>query len=262
MHTDKDGNRVYSHTSLSLWRLCQRKWHGRYVLGTKEAYGRAAAFSTFLIHAPLSAHFGGLALDWKAQWQAFCEAIGGEDNVDDLHALGAARALVEQAIRNAPEGTWLCTEDACMLSFPGGARYYSRPDGIIEHGGRRYTVDWKYTEAKWRDAKTPWPVKELLPYDDQLLGQAICAQTDGFMRVTLRRNSGTGKVATPIIQSQLVDAALRTEWLGETEATILEIESWLKKTHASWPKNDEACFAYGRPCIFLRDCKLGFRRTY
>jgi hypothetical protein len=67
-------------------------------------------------------------------------------------------------------------------------------------------------------------------------------------------------VAGPVIEEKILDGALRQEWIHETALTIEEIEGWLKKgPHSSWPKNDDACGAFGAPCPYIAECKNGFQ---
>lgn len=62
----------------------------------------------------------------------------------------------------------------------------------------------------------------------------------------------------PIYLEQPLSPVLADEWKEKTLKEILEIESMLKTTHASWPKNDQSCHAFGKPCTYLHDCEFGF----
>jgi hypothetical protein len=108
-----------------------------------------------------------------------------------------------------------------------------------------------------------------LPYDDQLLGQAISANAETFIRATIRINPASGLLNGPTVEEREVDAALRDEWLAETSDTIGEIEGWLTRISPTfnlaperpWPKNEDACHAYGKPCPAMRMCKAGWKLT-
>lgn len=256
MHTEADGKHTYSHTSLSLWRLCPRKWFNRYILGRKDTVSAPAAFSVHLVHEPLAAFFRGDCVHWETLYKAFSEEMKGSDNVDDFHSLGAGKRILD-AVRKTPPGfaTFEGTESERFYDF-GVAGYTSRPDliGILQ--GRRYSLDWKYSETKWKTEKQPWPLKGLLPYDDQLLGQAVLAEADGFIRGTIRHNTTNGAINGPIYEECLVDTALRQEWLRETKATIIEIEACLAS--GVFAKDTGSCYAFGRPCEHIKLCKGGF----
>lgn len=267
MHVETDGTRTYSHTSLSLWRLCKRRWWSRYILGIKEPMSPVAAFSTHLVHAPIAAYYGsGAVSDWSAFEKAFHTEIG--DHADRLHTVAAGQRILE-AVRKSPPGVPVpgSAERETRIHLSGQKSYTSRADVWMERGtGRHWTVDFKYTERAWQAPGRPWPVRELLPYDDQLLGQAICSEADGFVRGTIRRDPKSGQLADPIIyQEHLVDASLRNEWLAETTATVEEVETWLRWSDGaigigpktSIPKNEDSCFAFGKSCPYLKMCKYG-----
>ena len=65
---------VHSHTSLSLWRLCPRRWYHRYVLKEYELPGEAATFSTHMIHAPHA--------EWFAPEAQVARKLGKEQTID------------------------------------------------------------------------------------------------------------------------------------------------------------------------------------
>lgn len=252
----ENGTRVYSHTSLSLWRLCHRRWHNRYLLGRKEARSAAAAFSVHLVHEPLAEITRGNNVDWDGLWKAFLSTLAEEQIVaHKLHSLGTAQRIFEKT-RDVPKRLGLSIGESERFFDFGQARYTSRADAIGGIQGRNFTVDYKYSQAKWKSAREAWPLKPLKPYDDQLLGQAICAETDSFSRVSIRVNPITGQVADPVVEDRMVDAKLRQEWLVETETTIEEIERRIRED-GPWEKNDGSCHAFNRDCGYIRDCSFG-----
>lgn len=253
MHQDEDGTRTYSHTSLSLWRLCKRKWYYRYILKHQIVMSIQAIFSIHLVHKPLAAFFGGVDVEWEKYFADFQKKIGA-DVGDALHTIAAGQQILEHVQHTPPLLQNIKAEPRTFYHFK-VAHYTSRPDLVGFRDELRFTVDWKYTESKWKTDRQPWPVKELLPYDDQLLGQAICAEADGFIRGIVRCNPKSGQLADVVYQEQLVDDALREEWLSETEVTICEAEQAIATNQ--FPKNEDACFAFGRPCEFIAMCKRG-----
>lgn len=193
------------------------------------------------------------------QWeQDFREAVKGLDYDPNFYSMGVSQRILE-AVRQ-PLATLHIqgTEQERIQDF-GFARYTSRPDGVgVRYDGRRVTVDLKYTEARWRSLKEPWPVRPLKPYDDQLLGQAILSKADIFSRLTIRRHPKTGTLADPVYEECLVDAALREEWLVETRETMRDIEDRLASGDV-WEKNEDACFAYGQACPHIKNCIGGLK---
>lgn len=225
-------------------------------MGTKEARASAAPFSVHLIHAPLEAITRGDNPDWDRLWKDFLAEVSNDKaTAHSVQSLGTAQRIFALT-KDIPSRLRIATAESERFYDFGIARYYSRSDGLAQGKGRSSSVDYKYSQSKWKSAKEPWPVKPLKPYDDQLLGQAICAETDGFTRVTIRVNPYNGAVADPVIEEALVDARLREEWLTETEATIDEIERRIRED-GPWEKNDGSCHAYNRDCPFIRDCKFG-----
>jgi hypothetical protein len=260
VHITETGEHVFSHTSLSLWRSCPRKWYHRYVLREQEPPGVAAAFSVRLIHQPFAFRFGGQGPDipWELYESQFQNDIGGQ-HADAVFKVGTAINVL-RSIESLPLWENVSdTEKTRLLSY-GKAGYTSRADAIIVHGGRHYTVDIKFHAFSSRyvqPSKTP-PIKPLLAFDDQLLGQAICAEADGFVRVTVQACRETGKVYGPIVEEHLVDAQLRGAWMRETEATIHAIMRTLEQG-GPWVKNDDTCYRYGvmLPCPYLKECLYG-----
>lgn len=259
MHIEEDGTKTFSHTSIALWNLCQRRWFWRYVQHQREPVGLQAAWSVAMVHQPIE--LGALQAElsqeqWTACFKTFLEMINEKDAPDDLHTIDHAQRCIK-ALAGVTASYDIRGREITYVQPFALSRYSTRPDLIIESGqGWRTTVDFKYTEAKWQSPKRPWPVKELLPYDDQLLGQGVVSKADSFTRITLRVNPQTGEYADPIIQEHPVDGFLRQEWLRETASTIMDIERSLEGK-APFAKNTNSCYAYGRACPFINQCKNG-----
>jgi hypothetical protein len=271
MHIEEDETRTYSHTSLALWRLCKRRWFNRYILKKKELPFIPAAWSVHMVHKPiqLSIHNKFVFLgekEWQACFDAFKLEIGDPNFEDHIHAVGTGKRILAAIRQTSPGLSGCLAEQEARIRFSTLTSYSSRPDLIGVRDGRRFTVDFKYTERAWKTVKAPWPIRPLLPYDDQLLGQAILSEADGFMRGTIAVEPKTGQISGPIYEEKLVDGQLRKEWLAETKATIEEIEGWLwnyewQGAHhepTSWPKNSASCLAFGKECPYTKDCKGGW----
>lgn len=266
---------IYSHTSLALWNLCKRRWYHRYVLGQKEPPTINMAYSTHMVHGiieewikperQVARRMGhDEPIDFKTPWKAFQEEVGLDDetfnrSVLPLFTVGTSERILTgfRGVAGAAETSFAAIENRYEFAL-GQARYVSKPDFIWTNPGASRTVDLKFETSAWPSSTRPWPLKPLSPFNDQLLGQAIAAGTDGFVRITFQGDRKSGKVNGPIIEERLVDAQMRKEWLAETEATIAEIERWLA-SGASFPKNDASDYAFGRLCSYYEQCKLGFQ---
>lgn len=257
---------IYSHTNLSLWRLCKRRWWHRYVLGEKEPQTPVMLFSIYMIHEVLALD----DVDWDAQWSKFkaCPEVN-NDFSNTLLCLDTAKRLKRSFDEIKVElGKIVAAEQMFKYTLvPSTFSFQSKPDLVIEKELICATVDFKFVTSNWPSAKRPWPLKPLSPFDDQLLGQALAVagdtgvdnyQASKFIRVSFQGDRKSGNISGPIIEERCVDLALASEWNSETIATIEEIERW-SHDHRSHPKNDQACNAFGKPCSYLAACKNGFQ---
>jgi hypothetical protein len=180
-------------------------------------------------------------------------------------------------------------EKTFVKDFPGGLRYSSRPDFVVERGdatiarwaggsreSRFFAGDNPDTIITTQLTRCTWDIKlktfnqsraddtffakaDLSRFDDQCLGQAILAGADAFGQIVFLVGKKDGTLVGPIYLEHRVDAILEVEWLLETESEIKEIEAWKRSSSTyPWPKNDQACHAFGKPCGHLLSCNFGF----
>jgi hypothetical protein len=258
------GDWTYSYTQLKLWRECKRKYRYRYIDGIRDASTPAMCFGT-LVHNGIEDWIDPLGvpeIPWEMHWANFLADCGETDTFrHPAYNLDTAKRCLDLYKRSPVAGRVLEIEQSQVYTFPVGYRYQSKADFVVqlpdappELAERRYTVDFKTT--------TSWQVDPLLPFDDQLLGQAVCNNTDGFVRVTFQIDKKTGKVTGPHIEEQALDPILKAEWLAETEATISEIEN-TRRAGQVWPKNGpSACMAYGRECPHMARCAVGLTQPH
>jgi hypothetical protein len=263
---------TYSYTQLKLWRECKRKYKYRYIDGIREPRTPAMCFGT-LVHNGIEDWLSGTSPHWESAWANFLADCGETDTFKHpAYNLDTAKRCLDLYKRSPVQGRVVEIEQTQVYSFAGGYRYQSKADFVMErrdcdhdpHSGdkenwiccrqqpTRFTVDFKTT--------TSWQVDPLLPYDDQLLGQAVCNNADGFIRVTFQIDKKTGRVTGPHIEEQTVDPVLKEEWLHETCATILDIDIH-KHAGQVWPKSSGSCMAYGRECPHMSACALGLTHT-
>lgn len=250
----------YSHTSLSLAQLCLRRWYYRYELGLKEPPSLAASYSTWMIHKPVEAwvSYGqDRAVDWEASYEDWWREMLTElhlppDFEDGLYNLPNAKRALALYVRNPIPGKVLAVESRSEpMSLPNGQTYISIPDFLIQNERGLSTVDIKMTSGFKQDP--------LSPFDDQFLGQAIPLGADGFYRVTIMGDKKSGKISLLEPEWQPVDPVLAAEWQDETTALTGLLERLQGGSECIWPKNGEACHAFGRECPHIGRCVLGIK---
>src|SRR5690349_10563280 len=137
MHIDENGKRTYSHTSLSLWRLCKRRWFHRYILHQKEPSGIAAAWSVAMVHKPVEIVASSKTFDdatWDECFQSFVELGGHEDR---LHTVGTGKRILDAIRAQGPQLEGVIAEKEIVFPLTRLSSYSSRPDLVGSRGGRR-----------------------------------------------------------------------------------------------------------------------------
>jgi hypothetical protein len=268
---------VYSHSQLSKFRLCPTRSYAHYILGDKEPTTPQMAAGTWLLHTPVEGHVVGMPFDevyWEMIWANFIAEAGlPGDYKSKLYSMDLARALLGTYKANPLPGRIASVEETFYTTFPGGYRYSSRADFILSdeceetlslggpgdivtcnHPISRTTVDLK---LKFVNPKY-FKIDPLTTFDDQLLGQAICAGADRFARYTFPVAKDNGKVLDPIYEEHPVDPVLADRWRANTAYWIGEIETLRARgPHAIWPFNTNNCNAYARPCWRKGACEFG-----
>lgn len=257
---------IYSHTSLSLWNLCKRRWWHRYMRGVKEPQTPVMLFSIYLLHETMMQP----EPDWDAQWAKFTTEVGDASFKNTLLSLDTAKRIHRSFVAFKDEFEEIIAVERMELITldPSLHQFQSKPDFVAKKEGICSTVDFKFVTSNWPSAKRPWPLRPLAAFDNQLLGQAITVGATGteetvekFVRVSFQGDRKSGNISGPVIEEKCVDLALSSEWKAETIATIDEIEMWkAKDPGVPWPKNDQACNAFGKPCPHLAACGAGWKR--
>ena len=276
---------VYSHTQLALWKQCKRRYYQAYMLGNKEPTTPNMAAGTWLAQEPIECweiacrQVEAWDAMWETTWANFLAEFGGDDSYDDpIFTIDLAKKILKTYKANPVQGKVVSIEETFYKDL-GGYHYSSRPDlvatldpplppvgtiGPSYHHTKRTTWDIKlktFNQAKTGDT---WYVKpELSTFDDQCLGQAICAGADAFGQIQFWVGKKDGVVIGPIYVEQPVSAVLAKEWEKETMIECAEIAGWRQPIAPyfdvdPWPKNDQACHSFGRPCPHLQACNFGF----
>jgi hypothetical protein len=246
-------NWVFSYSQISKYRLCPQRYWQHYLNNNKEPTTDAMAFSTYLVHNPIETWVAGDQwVDWQASWELWwanmlAEAELPGDYDDRIYNVDTGKQCLALYKANPLKGEVTNVEEK-VVQLLGGYRYGTKPDFRFNDGARQWSVDIKFT--------TSWDIKPLLPYDDQLLGQAICTGSDGFLRVTFHHPK-KGKLTGPHVEGHLVDEVHRTSWMAATIDTIRRIEDERSRVRGNWGKWPGACYAFGRPCSYMPTCKLG-----
>ena len=281
--TDTTKPWTYSHTQLALWKQCKRRYYNSYILGRKEPTTANMAAGTWLaqnnIYQWMSDEGYPEEPHWELLWANFLAEFGGDDSYDDpIFTLDLAKTILKAYRANPVQGKVISIEETFYKDL-GSYRYSSRPDLVVEspyiqsianasleigYITKRTTWDIKLKTFNQTKVGDTWYVKpELSTFDDQCLGQAICAGADAFGQIQFWVGKKDGKVIGPVYVEQAVSATLAKEWEWETLAEMINIDSWKIANELvgnSWPKNDAACHNFGRPCPHLQSCLFGFER--
>lgn len=270
MHTDEDGKRYYSHTSLTLFRLCPRRWYRRYVRGIAEGTSDAAAAGTWLCERPVTGLItqdGIYSNHHEVYWANFLAEFGGDDSYQSaLYTPELPRNVLKLYKASPIQGKVVEIQKRYVYDLTGGFLYQSIPDFVVWRSrpemveSSTVALDCKLRSYWGKYPDAPPEVEPLLPYDDQGLGQAIAAGADTFGQMRFYVNKRTGELHGPVYVEEPVSSILREEWIQNQVDTIEQIERYLKRTHASWPIDQNGCKAFGRECPGLEECKLGWIR--
>ncbi len=268
----------YSHTQLALWKLCKRRYYNKYLLGKEEPRTPNMAAGTWLCQNPIEELYeNGLGLFndvyWESVWANFLAEFGGDSTFDDpIFTINLAKQILAAYKANPVQGKVIEIEKCFIYELGEGLQYISIPDLVVEkrrdpillggfeHPFHRTTWDIKLKTFTQRYAgDTLYANAPLSPFDDQCLGQAICSDSCRFGHIQFFIGKKDGVLIGPVYQEHTVSDIFKAEWILETEAEIREIECWKRspKTYP-WPKNDQACRAYGKSCHYLNNCRFGF----
>ncbi len=245
---------TFSHTQLSLFRLCNRRYYFRYVLNLPDPPDEKMVYSSLLVHHMLECWLKyRLPMnrdDWGVQWENFVNTFPAT-KLDLTPAQEAFRAFT--AYFPNLDGEVQLVEAKTYAEI-GGHRYVSKPDFVLLRGGSaRWTVDFKFSLSDWEP-------KPLSPFEDQLLGQAVTHEAEGFIRVHIRwgKAGRSGKAQIHLnVEEQPVDPVLADEWKQDTIDTMEAISTARRRVRGGWPKHTGSCHAFGRPCPYMAQCKLG-----
>ena len=280
---EENGKWVYSHTQLDLWRTCKRRYHWRYVLGNEEPTTDAMAAGTWLVQTPVENYVGLQPFEptdayWETCWANFLAEFGGDSSYDSgLFTPDLPRKVLAAYKVNPVVGKVVTIEETFYHDFPGGYRYSSRPDLVVE----RQFVDVQHPSYQTETVtfavkRIAWDIKlktfnqarngdefflkpALSPLDDQGISQAICAGADAFGQIQFWLGKKDGLLRGPYYLEHSLNPVLAEEWKQETISEIEDIEAF-KECHSSypWPKNPDACGKFGRVCPAWDACNFGF----
>ena len=255
---------TYSHTQLALWKLCKRRYYMRYVLGRKEPTTANMAAGTWLAQEPIETYYQGRTFDdiaWQSIWANFLAEFGGTDDYDDpIFTLDLAKRILAAYKASPVQGKVVEIEKRYVKEFAGGYQYVSIPDLVVEREQGRIAFDLKLkTFNQTKAGDTFWLKPELSPFDDQGVGQAVCSGSRAFGQIQFWVGKRDGVVHGPFYVEHQLGGTMAQEWMDETKAEIEDIYAYTGAYKTlPFPKNDQACHAFGRPCSWLANCKFGF----
>ena len=205
---------VYSHTQLDLWRTCKRRYHWRYELGHKEPTTDNMAAGTWLVQNPIEDLLRGEEIINEAYWANFLAEFGGTADydgplfTDKLPGKALAAYKANPVVGNVVE-----IEHTFEIELPGGIRYSSRPDLVVEREGKRVVLDIKlktFNQARNGDEFFLKPA--LSPLDDQGISQAVCAGADAFGQIQFWLGKKDGLLRGPFYLEHPLNPVLAEEW--------------------------------------------------
>jgi len=257
MKTTWDSTWTYSHTQLSLYRLCPKRYYERYVLPPPEialieSVSKQQIYSRDVIHPGIEALHAGsnTSFDLELSIKEFRghEVVSNEDTT--VWDLPLAEAILGSyklnPITPAPQNVEFegrIKVDDIITGEKNKYQFLSKPDFTNESS----TIDIKFTLSS-----RPVPLK---PFDDQMLGQAIVHKKERFQRYQICVDAKTMKLKDIIVEEHPVDDLLRENWFQRTLRTMRDIEE-SRRTNL-WVEHDHACGAYGKTCPYMGSCVFG-----
>lgn len=246
----------YSHTQLSLYRLCPRRYYERYVLpppaeAQKESYSETMLYSAHVIHPGIeSLHTLNSTFDLELSIAKFRAdpRVSTKTNEWDLPL---ARSILESYKLNPIPGTITHVEkearilvDDIVTGEKSKYQFLSKPDFVSDQDT---TVDLKFTTSQ-----RPYPLN---PFDDQLLGQAIVFNKTRFTRYQICVDAKTMTLKDIVVEAWPVDPLLEQNWFERTVKTIRDIEE--SRRVNLWTEHEHACGAFNRVCPYKGSCVYG-----
>lgn len=251
-----DSTWTYSHTQLSLYRLCPRRYYERYILPPPEvalieAVSLQQIYSRDVIHPGIEAlHHQS---DTPFNLQLSIDKFRGHDVVRNMDTTPWDLKLAESifaSYRLNPLDNPTHVEyegriklDDTVTGEKNKYQFLSKPDFVIEES----TVDLKFTMSN-----RPYPLK---PFDDQMLGQAIVFNKKFFCRYQICVDAKTMLLKDIVVEQHPVDDLLRDNWFERTVRSVRDIEE--SRRCNIWVEHDHACGAFNRVCPYMGSCIFG-----
>ena len=269
---------VYSHTQLDLWRTCKRRYHWRYELGHKEPTTDNMAAGTWLVQNPIE-DFHHQEFHPHTYWPNFIAEFGGKGDYDGpIFTPDIPQKTLIAYKANPVVGNVVDIERTFEIALPGGTRYSSRPDLVVERfkggemvgdgaGGQIQTKEFQrvvwdiklktFNQARNGDEFFLKPT--LSPLDDQGISQAVCAGAEAFGQIQFWLGKKDGLLRGPFYLEHPLNPVLAREWKWETAFEIDQITALRDYiSDRQWPKNPDSCNKFGRVCPAWDACNFGF----
>lgn len=251
-----DSTWTYSHTQLSLYRLCPRRYYERYILPPPEvalieSVSLQQIYSGEVIHPGIEAlhHKSSTPFDLQLSINKFRshEAVSNTDTrAWDIALAESIFATYQLNPLNDPlsiEWEGRIKIDDTVTGEKNKFQFLSKPD--FEEEDR--TVDLKFTMTN-----RPYPLK---PFDDQMMGQAIVFNKPKFARYQIQVDAKKMTLIDILVEEHVVDNLLRQNWFERTVRTMRDIEE--SRRCNIWVEHDHACGAFNRVCPYMGSCVFG-----
>lgn len=221
-----------------------------------DAAGLPALWSRELIHPILLELYlstSGMASEktWEAAKKLYQEQAGVAGQFDSLYSIATAEHLINDYFK----GQFVLDKDQYefipsdpLLGFEHWIGVMDTPLLREKETGDLWILDFKCSK---------YPPRQYTEPIGQLVGYAALTRARGILLSHFQLSSTkSGKSKVEHTRYTIPTGPdHHEEWLTETNQTIAFIEH-CKTTHI-WPKNSDACYSYGQPCVFLDACRAG-----
>lgn len=246
----------YSHTQLSLYQDCPRKYHYAYSHNLKrmDKVGLPALWSRALLHPAIAHAYSFQSLPPQEWWDThntnYVYEGGHVASLDPIYnvltakkALLAYQPFLEEDLK---EYKVLQTETQIDWHPTPPITFRSVADALLQQKetGERWTLEVK--SSKYAPRSEPM---------GQSVGYCIATNAVGVIQVHFQLKTlpkGGCKIEITRLPLHIPQDA-RDEWLNET-ATLISHIAFNEETDV-WPKNPQACHRFNQPCPYLDACR-------
>ena len=244
----------YSHTQLSLFLTCPRKYHYAYHHGLRrmDRAGLPAIWSRTLVHPALLGAYQGVWRDyWTPLHTSYTREGGLLATLDPLYNLTTAKLLLKtyQDQLALDLASYQVLGVGVELRDDGWTGFLDAPL-LQDQAGDKWVLEFKTSRYGPGVNREP-------------LGQAVgyCALTGarGFLLSHFQLTPPSKTSTKPKVDHTRFQVPLGPDHLAEWRAERDLLTTWIDQAQSTevWPKNPQSCYQYGQPCPYLGACRAG-----